>query len=65
MRRGLDGEAQELRFVATTPNLTILTGTLVAKPGTTGTTSIPSIAGASGVTIRLASPPFYLGGITP
>ncbi len=65
LRRSLDGEAQELRFVGATPNLTILTGTLVARAGTAGTTSIASITGASGVTIRLPSPPFYLGGITP
>ena len=64
LRRSLDGEAQELRFVGATPNLTTLTGTLASKAGTIGTTSIPSITGAAGVTIRLASPPFYLGGIT-
>lgn len=64
LTRGLDGEAQSLRFVGTTANLSTLTGAVVARPGTPGTTSIPSISGAAGVRIRLASPPFYLGGIT-
>ena len=62
--RGLDGEAQVLRFVSTTPNLSTLTGRVVPRPGKTGTTSIPSITAAGGVRIRLTSPPFYLGGIT-
>ncbi len=62
--RSLNGEALSLRFVGTQANVSTLTGAVVARPGSAGTTSIPSISGASGVKIRLASPPFYLGGIT-
>jgi hypothetical protein len=63
LRRGLDGEAQALRFLGTTANVSTLTGLVVPKPGTAGTTSIPSISGAAGVKIKLPTPPFYLGGI--
>ena len=38
--RGLDGEAQVLRFVGTTPNSSTLTGTVVPKPGKTGTRTL-------------------------
>jgi hypothetical protein len=65
VRRGLDGEAQQLRFIGTAPGLDTLTGSVTRpRQGGNGTTSLPSIVGAAGVKIQLRTPPFFLGGIS-
>ncbi len=65
LRRGLDGEAQQLRIVGAAPGATTLTGQ-VRRPrrGAGGVTGIPSIAGASGVAVKLRPPAFRIGGIS-
>ena len=65
LRRGTDGEAQELRFVGTLPGKSNLSGT-VQRPrrGVGGVTTIPSIGGANGVNIKLRPPAFRIGGIS-
>ena len=63
IRRGADGEAQQVRLAGTYGS--VLTGTVTRpKRGVGGTTTIGSIVGTAGARIGLRTPPFYLGGIS-
>ena len=61
LQQGRDGEARSLRLLGTVANRSSLSGTVVRQGRGTGTTTIPSLVGTSGVKVRLASPAFTIG----
>ncbi len=54
------GAVQQVELVGTVPGRSTLTGSVRRGRGGTGRTVLPPITGASGVRIRLKSPPFIL-----
>lgn len=53
LRRGIDGEAQQLRLVQTVPRRSILKGSVKRARTGDGQTTLGSLSGTSGVKIRL------------
>ena len=58
MFRAPSGAVQQLQLVGVVPRKSTLTGSVRRGAGGTGRTSLPPIAGASGMRIRLKTPPF-------
>jgi hypothetical protein len=53
LRRGIDGEAQQLRLELTVPRRSLLSGHVQSPPVGDGQTTIPTLLGTAGVKIRL------------
>jgi hypothetical protein len=64
MFRASNGAVQQLQLVGTIPRESTLTGSVSRRPGGTGRTTLPYIAGAAGVRIRLKRPPFFFRATT-
>lgn len=59
MFRSPSGAVEQLQLVGVAPGKTTLTGSLSRGPGGSGRSLLPPITGATGVRIKLKSPPFF------
>jgi hypothetical protein len=64
MFRSPSGNVQRLQLVGVVPRQTTLSGSLRRGPGGSGRTFLPVINGASGVRIKLKTPPFFFNSRT-